>query len=361
MGVDHLRHGHLILLMASISVGLSGCASADRAPSESVTSAWQRRDTVGPSSPRVYRNVRPRPGRTPPNPASSADDAIATVNGLPISRSRVVDLLLRSRGAAVLEQLIGLETAMRAATARGVTISQADIDEERDRALRRLSDPLHSVASAGFDRAEAQRLLDTILAQRSMSRDEFDILTRRNAYLRKVVSADIRVNEEQLRREFQARYGPKFEVRHIQLATAAEAARLRERIDAGENFADLASRYSANKIAAPRGGLLEPFSAGDERVPALLRQTAAALQPGEVSGVVRIGEWRHLVKLERVLSTEKHDFHAVREQLENTVRERAADQAMRAWFEKLFREATIEIHDPVLAAEFAKVHPDGHR
>jgi hypothetical protein len=109
---------------------------------------------------------------------------IATVNGESILRGDLIRLLLESRGVGILEQLIGLKTASRAATERGIVVTQGDLDREHERALRGLSDPLSSITPDLSDREAAERLLDEVLTERGMSRDEFDIVTRRNAYLR---------------------------------------------------------------------------------------------------------------------------------------------------------------------------------
>ncbi len=192
------------------------------------------------------------------------DVPIATVNGKPILRDRVIGLLLRSHGAGVLEQLIGLETAAMAAAEKGLTITGADVDREYGRALRRLADPLASVTSTPFDRDAAEDLLETVLRTRNISREEFAIIMRRNAYLRKVIRAEHVVTEAQLREEFQRQYGQRIQVRHVQLASLSEVERVRERLAAGEDFGELAGRYSANAASARVGGLLEPFSAEND-------------------------------------------------------------------------------------------------
>jgi hypothetical protein len=276
------------------------------------------------------------------------DTPIAFVDGQPIARDRVVDLLLRSRGAGVLEQLMGLELAARSATEKGLSVTQSDVDFEFDLALRRLSDPLSPLTSDAFDRAAAEGLLDSVLAERNISREEFLVTLRRNAYLRKIVQSEQKITEDQVRAEFNRRFGERVQVRHIQLASAAEAGRVQDRLMAAEDFGDLASRYSANSASARRQGLLDPFSADDEEIPAAFRQTAFALQPGQVSSIVRVGEWYHLLRLERVLPREERDFEAVRGELERAVRDRVSEARMRELFDKLFKDATIDVRDPSL-------------
>jgi foldase protein PrsA len=279
---------------------------------------------------------------------------VAAVNGAPIARQQLIDLLVRSKGADVLEQLIGLEVVSARAAEQGVTVTHADVDREYERALRRMADPLATVTAGPFDRASAERLLERVLRERQTSKEEFHVTLRRNAVLRRLVELRQVFPEQQLEEEFKRGFGERVRVRHIQLGTPREVARVRERLAAGEDFATLAGRYSANTASAVNGGLLEPFSAGDDALPAIFRQTAFALRPGIVSDAVRIGEWYHLLKLESFLPPAKVELNDVRDELEQRLRRRESEPAMRALFEKLLREANIRIYDPVLQAAYER-------
>ncbi len=286
---------------------------------------------------------------------------MATVNGRPIARQRVVELLLLSHGSRVLEQLIGLEVVMTAAAERRLTVARADVKREHDRTLRRLAGSLTPLSPRTFDREDAERLLDAVLADRNMSRAEFEILAQRNAYLRRIVESEQTFTEKELRLEYARVCGERAAVRHIQLGTLVDVTRMRERLDAGEEFGELATRYSANVASAANQGLLDPFSAQDERAPSLLREVAFGLQPGEVSDAVRIGNWYHLVKLEEILPGEDRGFEHMRTALERSLRERVTEPTMLELFEKLVGDATIEIHDPALAETPEDEYPKRRR
>lgn len=346
-------------LVAAAGVAIvCGCSTPE--PSPSVGSAWERRGRIVSEPAREYRE-RNSVSAGPLGVRGEADAAIATVNGRPISRRLLMDMLIRSRGAGVLEQLVGLETASAAVARLALRVTETDVERERELSLRRLSDPLSSITPGAFDREAAERLLDAVLAGKNMSRDEFEIVTRRNAHLRKIVESQQSFTEVQLQAEFRRVYGRRAVVRHIQLGTPADVERVRALLDSGERFDTLAGRYSANTASASQGGLLEPFWAGDEALPGAFRDAAFSLAPGEVSSAVRIGQWYHLIRLDEILPAERHDLAAVQGKLERSLSERETEPAMFALFEKLFREATIEIHDPVLAEMFSRNRRDRGR
>ncbi len=327
---------------------LAGCGPPKAAEPTAVGTAWQRSDSAAQRA----RRDGAAGGRNDDRQAP-----IATVNGRPLPRHRLVNLLLRSHGVGVLEQLIVLDAAEQLAADRGIRITEADVDHEYEQALRQLVNPLGSMGSGPFDRAAAERTLEAVLSDRNISREEFLLGMKRHAYLRRLVKADQRFTEEQLRSEFRRQFGPRVQVRHIQLASPREMARVRSRLAAGEPFGEVARRSSANLVSAETGGLLDPFSPEDDALPLLFRTTAAALQPGEVSEAVRIGEWYHVIKLERRIDAQDVDFEAVRDDLTRTLPDRLAAPAMQSLYEKLFREAQVEIHDPALRDTFQRVHP----
>jgi len=349
-------------LSAAIVTASMSCNSPERVRPARVGAAWQaqqqRQIETTPSNPDASGDAR-TPGFNEPAAREVATrQAVATVDGRPIPRRRVIDTLLRSHGPDLLLQIIALDTAEALASAKGLKVQQADVNREYDRALRRLVDPLSSVTAGSFDRAEAERLLDTILAERNMSREEYGIVIRRNATLRAIVESEQLLTEEQLQAEFARAFGERVQIRHIQLATLTDVTRVTDQLASGKEFGELAGRYSANVASARTMGLLEPFSASDEDVPRILRDVAFSLEPGEVSSAVRIGSWYHLLKLERRIRAEDRGFEEARDQLRRRLGDRLAEPAMQQLYERLVREANVTIHDPVLREAFVRKHPD---
>jgi len=305
-------------------------------------------------------------GSTDSTSRSSNDDdpaeILATVDGTPIDRQRIVSLLLRGHGAALLEKLAVLERAEGRAARAGVVVTQANIENEYDRSLQRAAASLGFEASENtvreIDRQRTEQRLDAYLAERNVSRAEFDLLVRINAYLRAIAEHELIVDVEQLRMEFARIDGPKVEVRHIQLATLAEANRVADRIKGGESFSALAGLFSANIQSASLGGLLPAFTAHDPDVPAFLREAAFALNPGEVSMPIRIDPWYHLVRGERRIAATGGSFEDSRDHLEDRVRERAIRPLMERLYKELLDGADIRISDPELREAFESRRSD---
>ncbi|MGB0717091.1 MAG: peptidylprolyl isomerase [Phycisphaerae bacterium] len=257
----------------------------------------------------------------------------------------------------MLEQLIVLDEAERAAARRGLYITDKDVEREYETALLLLTNPLASVTTGEVDKEIAERALNRVLAERNVSREEFMLGIRRRAYLKKLVESEMQFTQQQLQAEMQRLYGERIRVRHIQLAVPRHIQRMKSQLAAGGNFAMLAQQHSANLLSAKDGGLLQPFSASEEGVPEAFRRTAFALQPGEVSNPIRVGEWYHLIKLEERLPAIQKNLETARPELEASLRDRTLEPAIQKKYESLLRNARITIDDPVLEAAFEAVQP----
>ena len=361
----HTKLGLALLVAVIASCLAASCAAPDGAPDDSVSGLVQSHNhrTVSPGNSQDGHRVS---DTTPPSshrdafrkPSQVAQQTpIATVDGDPVARREVVDLLLASHGPGVLEQLIVLRLAAKLARDKGLSVGDRETDDEYERTLRRLSDPLFALTTGPIDRAEAERVLDVVLAERNISRAEFMVGMRINACLRRIIESEITFTDQQLSEQLQRRFGERVLVRHIQSASVREAGRLREQLSSGADFAELARSSSANVLSGGDGGLLEPFSQNDEQVPAVIREVAFSLTPGRFSDPIRVGAWYHVIKLEQRLPRENVNLDDVRDQLAGTLRERLSGPAMSGLYDKLLEEAHVVIHDPVLDESFRATHP----
>jgi parvulin-like peptidyl-prolyl isomerase len=288
--------------------------------------------------------------------AAGDGDALVIVNGQPISRARVVDLLMETRGLEIVQQLVSLELARQETRRRGISVTEADIQQQFRQALDEIV-PQTDAQGVTLDEEGKRRALETILQQRCLTMPEFMLAMERNAHLRKLVEADFQVEEATLREEFARRYGEKVEVRHVQI-DATDSRSLHEALDLLSrkvDFADVARRLSVNSQTAPRGGLMEPFSFRDEQIPAALREVAFSLAPGEVSAPTLAGKFIHILKLERRIPPADVRFEDVRDEVEQTLRQRVTRQRMNELITRLFQQAQVRVLDKGLRQKYEEL------
>ncbi len=281
--------------------------------------------------------------------------------GRGVGREQLVDLLIRFHGPALLEELAVTICAQQELERRGLVVREEDVELEYQTLLADMTDPLHAVTGAAPDRREGERVLEAVLAERNVPLAQFRLGVRRQAMLRKLIERETTVSDEEVERELRARSGERVQVRHVQVATPAQVDAVLRELRGGAAFMDVAGRLSGNAGTAARGGLLEPFTRGDERVPAILREAAFALSAGQVSAPLRVGHWYHVLTLEQRLPALEAPDAAAREDVRRRLSRMKQDEALPRLYRRLLEEANIVVLDPALkdAYEAWRLRPAG--
>jgi parvulin-like peptidyl-prolyl isomerase len=341
----------------------NGC-TAERKPADpSVTQAWEAPTPVQTAEP-AHFPLPPPPAPEPRDPAAAyaepiVDDVgnpIALVNGLAIDRQRVADILIDAYGADLVDLLIRLELAKARAAAEGLGVSREDVRAEYEQALRRISSPVLDSGDR-FDRRAAERVLDSMLQRNGVSKTQFMLKIEQDAYLRKLAERDVVVDDKLLPAEHDRVYGPRVQIRHMQLDSLAAASQVREQLDAGVDFDLLVRKYSRNEVTAAGGGLLPPFSRHDD-VPPLLREAAFSLEDGQVSNVIFENGSYHIIRVERHFPPSEVPVDLVADELRERLRRRLVEERMRQLAADLFDRADLEITDPALARRLREKYPN---
>lgn len=341
-------------------IALLFAACKSNPPSPTIGEAWQH-DAPRPGSPSTEspapNHVRtasrndleqPSTGDSITPPASAG--AVASVNGQTITRDWLSRELIASHGLSLLTQKVALEVVRQEAQKGKLVLSPAEIDAEYDLTLRFAS--MTEAERKALTPQRRAQLIEQWRQSRGVSVEELRLAMERQALLRKLAAERLTVNESMLRDEFARIYGTKVECRHIVVASLRDADKLRTRLDAGDDFATLARRSSINNISAPDGGSLPPFSQNDETIPALLREAAFRMEPGQVSNPIQINGQIHLLKLERRIAPTIITFESVRAAVESALRDRLTPVRMETLLSSLQEQAVLKIDDPVLRQQY---------
>jgi len=281
-------------------------------------------------------------------PINDDDPIIARLDKVTITRSQVVRPLLDGYGLNVLLNIATLQLAEDEAALRKIDVSSADIDKERDTTLSQMFE------SAGKE--DYPNLLEQFLAQKHISRPEFDLWIQTNCYLRKIAEPMVKqsITEERLMESFKALYGEKVVVRHIQCANLQDIAEAKRLLAAGETFDAVARKLSVNPDTARLGGKLPPFSRYATGYPDVFKEAAFSLKVGEVSDSVQALGVYHLIKLEERQEPKVVKYEDVKEGLRKDLTERLTQSQV-----KLIRAQLVErigkqlvVDDATLAKQY---------
>lgn len=276
----------VILIVASVLVAGCSLLSGQQAPAQPTTVAQ-------PTQPSVGGDAMPTAGV--PTPGLEVGTVAARVNGQDIPMAvfqkqffqfkvaltdQNVDLTTDEGKAAlaqvrmqVLNSLIELALIQQAAARMGISIS----DEQLEARVQ------ETVASGG-----GEEKFQEWLAESGITAEEFREQLRAELLTEMViqqVTGTVSDTAEQVH------------ARHILLSTEQAAQEALRRIQAGEDFARVAREMSQDEITRADGGDLGFFPKGMLSVPREIEDAAFALQPLQISGIVRSPYGYHIIQV----------------------------------------------------------------
>jgi peptidyl-prolyl cis-trans isomerase C len=237
-------------------------------------------------------------------------------------------------------------TVLATVNGRDITLGHAIV--MRDRLPEQYQALPDDVLMQGIVDQLVDQTLLADLASTSPDRDPLEVQLhleneRRGTLAARVVQERIgaALDEAEVQAAYDARVAAfepakEFSAAHILVATEAEAADLRARIDAGEDFAELARAHSTDPGSAQNGGALGWFGAG-QMVPEF-ETAVAAMEPGAVSAPVQTQFGWHVVKLDETRDTTPPPLAQLRPEIENALRQAKLEAELSA----LREAATIE-------------------
>jgi len=288
-----------------------------------------------------------------------ADEVVAKVNGHPITKrdlERQIDTLIprnyihanvsqQKRDALApqaLDSLIQRRALIDYARKRGYSVSDEELEERIERFVKAYG--------------SRERLERRLKASR-LDFNEFREALREDMLLEKLYKAEVRADlgEEDLRRYYdQNRHKfllpPRYKVRAIYIRNdptdpkgrqkaKERAEEVKRRLAAGEDFADLAAKYSDDLTRIKGGdlgfvheGMLEPE----------VERELKKLKKGEVAGPVETTKGFFFVKLENVEPERQLSFDEVKQKLRRDLKRSIERKRQRRIIQEAKSEAKIE-------------------
>ncbi|MCA9264637.1 MAG: peptidylprolyl isomerase [Planctomycetales bacterium] len=262
----------------------------------------------------------------------------ATINGGQITLADLGEQCVVRHGLDVLEGEINRKLLEQALRRRSLQVTKADIDEEIQRAAE----------SFGFANDQGQvdvkAWLDKVTTEGEITVDIYvrDVVWPSVA-LKKLVTSEVTITEEDLQRSFQANYGERVNVLAIVMndqRTAHKVFDLARNNDTEKFFGELAHQYSVEPVSRANYGQVPPIRKfGGEPV---LEKEAFQLKPGEHSGVVALGDKFIVLRCLGRTKPVVQNMNAVRDELVKDIREKKVRLAMTDEFDRLKENAQID-------------------
>lgn len=272
-----------------------------------------------------------------PELEKSNPNVAGIINGQTVPLEQLASECVSRHGKQILKGEINRVVLSTALQARNLIVTQADIDAE----VARAADSLGYIKKDGKPDVEAW--IKNVLQEEGATLDLYvaDAVWPSVA-LKKLVADKVQVTEDDMKKAFESNFGPRAEVLAIVLTNQriAEQAWAEARANLSEGtFGDLAAKYSTEPVSRANFGKVPPIRRHSGQPN--LERVAFELNPGELSGVIAVGE-QFVVMFKQGLTTPiVQDSAEVRNELDRDIREKKLRIEMQNELDRLLAAAQI--------------------
>jgi parvulin-like peptidyl-prolyl isomerase len=262
----------------------------------------------------------------------------ATINGTPITIDELDEQCVARYGQEVIDAMVSRKLIEQDCQKQNVTVTDAEFNAEIDR------EAMLNVKPKPDGSPDIEAWLSVVTKQKGIPLEAY----RRHmvwpaAALRKLVIGKVEVTEDDLRKGYEANYGPRVRCLAIVMNNqrrAQQVFELARKNNTSEAFGELASQYSIEPGSQAMHGEVPPIKRyGGQPI---LEEEAFQLKPGEISGVIQVGDKYVILRCEGYTKSANVDFATVRNDIYEDLHEKKVHSAMTKHFEEIREASTID-------------------
>lgn len=254
---------------------------------------------------------------------------VATVNGEKITKEELYNFLVQSNGKEALDVLIVEKIVRLEAEKENISITDDEIKAEMD----------EMIESFGGEDS-----FNTALEYYGVSKANIEYDIEMNLYLEKLLTSVIEITEDEMKAYFEENkdsFAQKEEVkaRHILVEDEETALEVKEKLDSGGDFEELAKEYSTDS-SSENGGDLGYFRKGE--MVSEFENVAFSLKVGEISEPVKSQFGYHIIKVEDRIEAKEANYEDSKEEVREKIFEQKYPSAYNTWVQEKLQEYNIE-------------------
>lgn len=182
-----------------------------------------------------------------------------------------------------------------------------------------------------------------LVLQQNQIKDEKELkeIIKDQLLMEKAAMKDLKATDEEMQ-EYYDNYKPEVKARHILVEEEAVAKEIKQKLDEGAKFEDLAKEYSKDPGSAQNGGDLGWF--GPNKMVPEFEAASYALEVNEISNPVKTEHGWHVIQVTE--KKEKKSFEEMKEEIEYEVKLAKIDtQVMQDTIKRELDAANVKIKD----------------
>lgn len=260
----------------------------------------------------------------------NSNTVVATVNGEKITKEDLYNFLVKTNGEQALNVLIIEKIVRLEAEKENIEVTKDDIQAEMDKMIEEFG---------------GEEAFNNALTFYGVKRADMEYDIEMNLYLERLLEPVIEITEDEMKNYFEENkdsFAQKEEVkaRHILVEDEESAREVKEKIDKGGDFEELAKEYSTDTGTKDKGGDLGYFGKG--KMVKEFEDAAFSLDIGEVSEPVKSEYGFHIIKVEDRKEAKEANYEESKEEIREKIFEQKYPEAYNNWIQKKLEEYDIE-------------------
>lgn len=263
------------------------------------------------------------------NSSASDDEVVAKVGDMTITKSEFYDELVKQNGAQVLDVLVADKIMQAEVKKQTIEISDEEIEEDFEEMK---------------DFYGSEEDLNKELETYGLTIEDVKDNIKSNLQIERLLEPYIDITDEEMAKHFEenkASFGNEEQVKasHILVETEDVALEVKAKLDAGEDFAELAKEYSIDEANSQLGGNLGYFA--ESKMVAEFSDAAFSLEVGEISDPVKTNFGYHIIKIEDKMEEKVPVLEESIEEIKGQLFQTKSYDAYMAWYAEKLEEYEI--------------------
>ena len=247
-----------------------------------------------------------------------------------ITKEDLYNFLVKTNGEQALNVLIIEKIVRLEAEKENIEVTKDDIQAEMDKMIEEFG---------------GEEAFNNALTFYGVTRADMEYDIEMNLYLERLLEPVIEITEDEMKNYFEENkdsFAQKEEVkaRHILVEDEETAREVKEKIDKGGDFEELAKEYSTDTGTKDKGGDLGYFGKG--KMVKEFEDAAFSLDIGEVSEPVKSEYGFHIIKVEDRKEAKEANYEESKEEIREKIFEQKYPEAYNNWIQKKLEEYDIE-------------------